>query len=90
VARNGKYYLYFAANDIQSNAQLGGIGVAVADRPEGPYVDAIGRPLIGQFVNGAQPIGQTATGATTPGSAVRVACCLARRPTDGRHWRRYP
>lgn len=58
VARNGKYYLYFAANDIQSNAEPGGIGVAVADRPEGPYVDAIGRPLIGQFVNGAQPIDQ--------------------------------
>jgi hypothetical protein len=58
VARNGKYYLYFAANDIQSNAELGGIGVAVADRPEGPHVDAIGRPLIGQFVNGAQPIDQ--------------------------------
>ena len=58
VARNGKYYLYFAANDIQSNAELGGIGVAVADRPEGPYVDALGKPLIGQFVNGAQPIDQ--------------------------------
>jgi hypothetical protein len=58
VARNGRYYLYFAANDIQSNAELGGIGVAVADKPEGPYVDAIGKPLIGQFVNGAQPIDQ--------------------------------
>jgi hypothetical protein len=32
--------------------------VAVADRPEGPYVDALGRPLIGQFENGAQPIDQ--------------------------------
>ncbi|MDP9793679.1 hypothetical protein J2S43_002191 [Catenuloplanes nepalensis] len=58
IARNGKYYLYFAANDIQSNAELGGIGVAVADRPEGPYRDAIGRPLIERFVNGAQPIDQ--------------------------------
>lgn len=58
IARNGKYYLYFAANDIQSNAELGGIGVAVADSPEGPYTDAIGRPLIAQFVNGAQPIDQ--------------------------------
>jgi hypothetical protein len=58
IERNGKYYLYFAANDIQSNAELGGIGVAVADRPEGPYADAIGRPLISQFVNGAQPIDQ--------------------------------
>ncbi|AGZ41400.1 glycoside hydrolase [Actinoplanes friuliensis DSM 7358] len=58
VQRNGKYYLYFAANDIQNNSALGGIGVAVADRPEGPYTDAIGRPLISQFVNGAQPIDQ--------------------------------
>ncbi|HEX7305516.1 family 43 glycosylhydrolase [Lentzea sp.] len=58
VQRNGKYYLYFGANDIQGNSELGGIGVAVADRPEGPYRDAIGKPLIGQFVNGAQPIDQ--------------------------------
>ncbi|MFG1606838.1 glycoside hydrolase family 43 protein [Actinoplanes sp. NPDC049265] len=58
ITRNGKYYLYFGANDIQNNSELGGIGVAVADRPEGPYVDAIGRPLIGQFYNGAQPIDQ--------------------------------
>ncbi|MEU1702203.1 glycoside hydrolase family 43 protein [Streptomyces pseudogriseolus] len=58
VERNGKYYLYFAANDIQSDSALGGIGVAVSDRPEGPYKDAIGRPLIAQFHNGAQPIDQ--------------------------------
>jgi hypothetical protein len=58
VTRNGKYYLYFGANDIQNNSQSGGIGVGVADRPEGPYSDAIGRPLISQFVNGAQPIDQ--------------------------------
>ncbi|WP_329385217.1 family 43 glycosylhydrolase [Streptomyces sp. NBC_01716] len=58
VERDGKYYLFFAANDIQNNDSLGGIGVAVADKPEGPYSDAIGRPLIGQFHNGAQPIDQ--------------------------------
>ncbi|MFT7840295.1 family 43 glycosylhydrolase [Saccharothrix sp. BKS2] len=58
VARNGRYYLYFAANDIQGDTQLGGIGVAVADRPEGPYRDAIGRPLVDAFHNGAQPIDQ--------------------------------
>ncbi|MFJ6671868.1 family 43 glycosylhydrolase [Actinosynnema sp. NPDC091369] len=58
IARNGRYYLYFAANDIQSDSALGGIGVAVADHPAGPYRDAIGRPLIGQFHNGAQPIDQ--------------------------------
>jgi hypothetical protein len=58
IQRNGKYYLYFAANDIQGNSELGGIGVAVANRPEGPYTDALGHPLIGQFHNGAQPIDQ--------------------------------
>ncbi|WP_214627263.1 glycoside hydrolase family 43 protein [Paenibacillus agaridevorans] len=56
IEKNGRYYYYFAANDIQSNEELGGIGVAVADRPEGPYRDALDRPLIDRFVNGAQPI----------------------------------
>jgi len=54
---NGKYYLFFAANDIQkSDTFLGGIGVAVSDQPGGPFVDALGKPLIGEFHNGAQPI----------------------------------
>ncbi|WP_263879806.1 glycoside hydrolase family 43 protein [Paenibacillus sp. PSB04] len=56
IERNGRYYYYFAANDIQSNNELGGIGVAVADRPEGPFRDALGKPLIDQFYHGAQPI----------------------------------
>ncbi|WP_407109739.1 glycoside hydrolase family 43 protein [Streptomyces sp. DSM 116494] len=58
IERDGRYYLYFAANDIQNDSQPGGIGVAVADRPEGPYEDALGRPLISRFHNGAQPIDQ--------------------------------
>ncbi|KAJ9144131.1 Arabinoxylan arabinofuranohydrolase [Pleurostoma richardsiae] len=58
VSRNGKYYLYFAANGIQSDSELGGFGVGVADRPEGRYIDAIGAPLIGAYHNGAQPIDQ--------------------------------
>ena len=62
VFRNGKYYIYFGANDLQESEALqgliGGIGVAQADRPEGPYVDAIGKPLIGNYSNGAQPIDQ--------------------------------
>ncbi|EGF91904.1 xylosidase/arabinosidase [Asticcacaulis biprosthecium C19] len=58
IAHNGKYYLFFGANDIKTNNQLGGIGVAVSDRPEGPFRDALGRPLIGQIHNGAQPIDQ--------------------------------
>ncbi|KAI8952088.1 glycosyl hydrolase [Xylaria longipes] len=62
ISRNGKYYIYFGANDIQEGEPeagvIGGIGVAVADKPEGPYVDAIGKPLIGEYHNGAQPIDQ--------------------------------
>ena len=53
---NGKYYLFFGANDIQSDQEVGGIGVAVANNPAGPYVDAIGKPLVDKFHNGAQPI----------------------------------
>jgi beta-xylosidase len=58
IAHHGKYYLFFGANDIKSDDQLGGIGVAVGDRPEGPFRDALGKPLIGQIRNGAQPIDQ--------------------------------
>ncbi|CAM4496892.1 beta-xylosidase [Paenibacillus endophyticus] len=56
IERNGRYYLYFCANDIQSDHEYGGIGVAVSSRPEGPYYDAIGKPLIDRFHFGAQPI----------------------------------
>lgn len=58
ISANGKYYLFFGANDIQNNNQYGGIGVAVADKPSGPYKDALGKPLIGSIENGAQPIDQ--------------------------------
>lgn len=57
VRKDGKYYLFFAANDVHEG-EIGGIGVAVASRPEGPYKDLIGRPLINDIVNGAQPIDQ--------------------------------
>lgn len=56
--KDGKYYLFFGANDIQSDQEIGGIGVAVADRPEGPYKDHLGKPLIDKFYNKAQPIDQ--------------------------------
>ena len=58
IAKGGKYYLFFGANDIQNDETLGGIGVAVADRPEGPFRDHLGKPLVGKFHNGAQPIDQ--------------------------------
>ena len=59
VAKGGRYYLFFAANDIQNDHEIGGIGVAVADRPEGPFRDLLGKPLVGAFHNGAQPIDQS-------------------------------
>lgn len=57
VERRGKYYLFFAANDVHQG-EIGGIGVAVADSPSGPFKDLLGKPLMGQIVNGAQPIDQ--------------------------------
>ncbi len=58
IEKDKKYYLFFAANDIQSDKEKGGIGVAVANKPEGPYKDYLGKPLIDKFHNGAQPIDQ--------------------------------
>ncbi len=58
IEKDGKYFLFFGANDIQNDQQTGGIGIAVADRPEGPFKDYLGKPLIDKFHNGAQPIDQ--------------------------------
>ncbi len=58
IENKGKYFLFFGANDIQNDNEYGGIGVAVADKPEGPYKDHLGKPLIDKFHNGAQPIDQ--------------------------------
>lgn len=57
LEKEGRYYLFFGANDVHEG-EIGGIGVAVADRPEGPYRDLLGKPLINEIVNGAQPIDQ--------------------------------
>jgi beta-xylosidase len=65
VEKDKRYFLFFSANDIQSRQRngkvddtTGGIGVAVADDPGGPYKDYLGRPLINKFYNTAQPIDQ--------------------------------
>jgi beta-xylosidase len=57
LQKRNKYYLFFGANDVHQG-EVGGIGVSVADKPEGPYKDLIGKPLINDVVNGAQPIDQ--------------------------------
>ncbi len=54
--RHGRYFIFFGANDIQNDHQVGGLGIAVADHPEGPFKDYLGKPLIDHFYNGAQPI----------------------------------
>ena len=48
--RDGRYYFYFSAGDGA------GLGVAVSDHPAGPFRDALGRPLVGYYPHGAQPI----------------------------------
>ena len=57
ISKDGKYYFFFGANDVHEG-EIGGIGVAVADKPEGPYRDLLGKPLINDIINGAQPIDQ--------------------------------
>lgn len=69
IEKDGKTYLFFSANDVQRPGSplwdpddtikhVGGIGIAVAESPEGPYHDYLGRPLINDFHNDAQPIDQ--------------------------------
>ncbi len=59
IEKDSKYYFFFfGANDIQNDEAVGGIGVAVADKPSGPFKDHLGKPLVGKFHNGAQPIDQ--------------------------------
>src|SRR5665647_2819009 len=45
VEKDKKYYFFFGANDIQNDEQSGGIGIAIADKPEGPFKDYLGKPL---------------------------------------------
>jgi beta-xylosidase len=72
VKKDNKYFIFFSANDIQSSERkgfgpnnpdkddkIGGIGIGVSTSPEGPYKDYLGKPLINQFYNKAQPIDQS-------------------------------
>ena len=45
VEKNGKYYLYFPTDQFH-------IGVAVSDKPYGPFKDPIGKPLISKDTEG--------------------------------------
>jgi arabinoxylan arabinofuranohydrolase len=43
IERNGKFYWYICAQTVDNNMA---VGVAVADKPTGPFKDALGKPLI--------------------------------------------
>ena len=69
IEHRDRYFLFFAGNDVQRPGRagwdpdndinhFGGIGVAVADAPGGPYRDYLGAPLLDTFYNDAQPIDQ--------------------------------
>ncbi|SFU46474.1 Glycosyl hydrolases family 43 [Pustulibacterium marinum] len=69
IKNKDQYFFFFGANDIQREGSVfwdendtknhsGGIGIAVADNPGGPFKDYLGKPLIGEFYNDAQPIDQ--------------------------------
>lgn len=58
IKKDSKYFLLFGGNDIQSDSEYGGIGVAVSDNPSGPFMDYLGKPLVDKFIQGAQPIDQ--------------------------------
>ena len=48
--RSGRYHFVFSAGDGA------GLGVATSDHPGGPFVDALGKPLVSEYHHGAQPI----------------------------------
>ena len=58
IDKNGKYYLIFAANDIHSEQEIGGLYIGACDTPYGPFTNVFpdGRPLINAIYNNAQPI----------------------------------
>lgn len=67
VKKDSSYFLFFSANDIQApfrngyvteDNRTGGIGIGISSAPQGPFKDYLGKPLIQEFYNKAQPIDQ--------------------------------
>lgn len=58
IDKNGKYYIIFAANDIHSEEEIGGLYMGQSDTPIGPFKNVFedGRPLLNAIYNNAQPI----------------------------------
>jgi len=53
IARNGKFYFYAPISVAGKPKNV--IAVAVADRPEGPFRDALGKPLIAPAADNIDP-----------------------------------
>ena len=66
IEKGGRYYFFFGANDIQNDDAVGGIGVAVADSPAGPFEDHLGKPLIGDVPQRGRSRSTSSSSATPP------------------------
>jgi len=47
IVRDGRYWLYFKGRQMNRSWMETKLGVAIADKPEGPYVKHPGNPLVG-------------------------------------------
>lgn len=56
--RDGRYYVAFSTNGIMRDDDIGGLYIGCSSCPLGPFRNVFGdgRPFIGRFYNGAQPI----------------------------------
>ncbi len=60
---NGKYYFYVST--LSKDPDCKAIGVAVADHPEGPYTDALGKALVLDTMSNNSPQGGWSASAPT-------------------------
>ena len=69
---NGKYYFYVSTLSKDSDCKA--IGVAVADHPEGPYTDALGKALVLDTMSNDNPRGEwvSLSGSVTNSSPTTV------------------
>ena len=58
MERNGKFYIVFAANNIHSEDEVGGLYIGVSPSPLGPFKNVLadGKPFLNRIYCGAQPI----------------------------------
>lgn len=52
--KNGKFYFYYSANQ--------NIGVAIAEKPAGPFTDPLGKPLVAKGTGKGQVIDHLRSG----------------------------